>query len=447
MNEKIGEQLRQARQAKSLSIDEVSEATYIRPRILKALEAGDFGALPSAAQVRGFLRSYAEYLGLEIDDLLAPLQNASPPPEPVLEEERAELVPESEPELTATELQEQPAAPAPDAEPEIDPAQEILAEIGSAMQQRRDMLGLTLDEIEGHTHIPARYLEMIEQGQLNRFPSPTQARGMLGIYADFLNMDTNSVLMRYAEALQTRLAMQQAVEQQTSPRPAAKLARRAPILPLWLRKIISIDVLVYAVIGLVVVAFATWGIGHVLDTRANLEPQPTAPPLAQVLLPSPTLEPTATATELATDEPAVPVAGGGAEAAIEEELVVENATPEITLQPFAGENLQLYIVVRQRAYMRVTVDGKVEFDGRVTPGSNFPFVATQRIEVLTGNGAALQIFYNDTDLGTIGIFGQVANVVYTLEGVQTPTPTVTPTLRPDQITPSPTITRTPTEAK
>ena len=49
------------------------------------------------------------------------------------------------------------------------------------------------------------------------------------------------------------------------------------------------------------------------------------------------------------------------------------------------------------------------------------------MEILTSNGAALQIFFNQQDLGPMGLFGQVVQQVFTASGVQTPTPTVTPT--------------------
>lgn len=458
MNELIGQKLQQARQAKSLTIDDVSEAIYIRPRILKALEAGDFGALPSAAQVRGMLRAYADFLGLDYDDLVPP-----PPATPPLDD--GEQPDESEEPDEAVNDQSQqsddledvavpgPEEDEPQTEPEPlqpNPAEVILAEIGAAMQQRRDMLGLSLDEIEGHTHIPVSYLKMIEEGSMQRFPSPTQARGMLGIYAGFLNMDTNAVLMRYAEALQTRLAIQQAEQEQTRQRTPRPSRARQPILPPWLRQIISPDVLIYGAIGLVVVLFAAWGIGRVLATRASIELQPTAPPLAQMLLPSATPESTTTPTAFATDEPGQPGENNtGNEAFVDElafEVEEEEATPEVTVPSFAGETFQIYIVVRQRAYLKVTVDGQVEFNGRVNQGDNLPFVAASRIELLTGNAAALQVFYNETDLGTMGIFGQVANEIYTHEGAQTPTPTITPTLRPELVTPSPTTSPTATEA-
>jgi hypothetical protein len=45
------------------------------------------------------------------------------------------------------------------------------------------------------------------------------------------------------------------------------------------------------------------------------------------------------------------------------------------------------------------------------------------VEVLTGNGAALQIFFNDQDLGLMGQYGQVVHRIYGAAGAQTPTPT------------------------
>jgi hypothetical protein len=109
---------------------------------------------------------------------------------------------------------------------------------------------------------------------------------------------------------------------------------------------------------------------------------------------------------------------------------VVQPTAEITLPAFGNAAIQVYIVVHERAYMRVMVDGKVVYEGRVLPGSAFPFSGNERVEILTGNAAALQIFHNQTDLGSIGAFGEVADIIFTLQGVQTPTATAAPTGTP-----------------
>ena len=67
----IGQLLREAREAKGCTLEEAERATRIRAKYLAALEAEDFGALPSAIQARGFLRNYAQFLGLEVSPLLA----------------------------------------------------------------------------------------------------------------------------------------------------------------------------------------------------------------------------------------------------------------------------------------------------------------------------------------------------------------------------------------
>ena len=63
----LGSSLRAARERQGLSYAEVEHATKIRAKYIRALEAEEFGVLPSDAYIRGFLRSYAEYLGLDGD--------------------------------------------------------------------------------------------------------------------------------------------------------------------------------------------------------------------------------------------------------------------------------------------------------------------------------------------------------------------------------------------
>jgi hypothetical protein len=114
----------------------------------------------------------------------------------------------------------------------------------------------------------------------------------------------------------------------------------------------------------------------------------------------------------------------------------------VTLPGLGDAAVQVYVVVRQRAWMRVSVDGKVEFEGRVTPGSAYPFAGNGRIELLTGNGAGLEVYFNQKNLGVLGGFGEVASRIFTVDGIITPTATITPTPQPP--TPTSPVTPTPT---
>ncbi len=71
MTESIGEILRQAREARGISLAEAEEATKVRQKFLEALEQDDFQRLPGEVYRRGFLKSYAIYLGLDPEPLLA----------------------------------------------------------------------------------------------------------------------------------------------------------------------------------------------------------------------------------------------------------------------------------------------------------------------------------------------------------------------------------------
>ena len=61
----IGERLREARMRQGLDITEVEVATKIRAKYLRAMENDEFAMLPGSTYVRSFLRTYAEYLGLD----------------------------------------------------------------------------------------------------------------------------------------------------------------------------------------------------------------------------------------------------------------------------------------------------------------------------------------------------------------------------------------------
>jgi cytoskeleton protein RodZ len=61
----IGSSLREARLRQELDFPEVEQATKIRAKYLRALEDEQFEVLPAQTYVKGFLRTYADYLGLD----------------------------------------------------------------------------------------------------------------------------------------------------------------------------------------------------------------------------------------------------------------------------------------------------------------------------------------------------------------------------------------------
>jgi hypothetical protein len=62
--DKIGPLLRTEREKKGLSVEEIADALFIRKQVLKALESGNWDALPPVVYVRGYVTLYASFLDI-----------------------------------------------------------------------------------------------------------------------------------------------------------------------------------------------------------------------------------------------------------------------------------------------------------------------------------------------------------------------------------------------
>lgn len=71
----VGHSLKVVRERRGLALADVSARLRIRRPYLEAIEAGRFGELPGAVYVSGFLRQYAEFLGLDPDQILKTYQS------------------------------------------------------------------------------------------------------------------------------------------------------------------------------------------------------------------------------------------------------------------------------------------------------------------------------------------------------------------------------------
>jgi len=433
----IGEQLKLAREARKLTIKQVVLATRVRAHYLQAMEIDDFTAMPSAAQARGFLRLYAEFLGLDADSLTNRLRGeTNSGPAPLLQIEN--LAPEPIPAPQVIPPSPAPVAPEPPVLKEADaplastpyaPSQTIFDEIGITLRNRRELISLTLDEVERHTHVRKHNLELIEAGEFDKLPSPVQLRGTLSTYASFLDLDTDAVLLRYADAIQSRR-----VERQGSDKPKSSMQRARMGLPLWLRRFISPDLIFGGGMILILLALSIWGAARIFSGTTQLPINPTqGPSISDVLLAAGAASPTSlensSAGAFETGGTLIPT--------------VENAQAQSSETPIATTSsaVEITVVVLERTFLRVTVDGEVKQDGRAVPGTALTFDGSSRIEVLTGSGTAVQIIFNQSALGVMGNFGEVVDRIYTINGVETPTPTPSPT---PTITPKPSPTLRPT---
>ena len=513
MSESIGQRLKQEREARYLSLEKASEATRIRTVFLQALESDDYSVMPSAAQGRGFLRNYAEYLELNIDEMIAEIQRNIPPAEvsgplpqvnlveteipPLIKQDEKSTLPfwtrwlgrrpkaesaleveSTEPAASVTEVEvteikaeeqglpveadqlpvkddakpgllskfealfrsrikkEEPK-PVEEIAPVIDPiiqqsiptqpADIIFAEIGEQLRARREMISLTLDEVERHTKLRAVFLKALEDGAYDKLPSPVQMRGMLANYATFLDLNADSILLRFADGLQARRF------EKYSETPREKIQTEVKTSIPILRSFIAGDLIFGVAMIVILAALAIWGVGRVVSSQEQ-NAQATAPSILNVLgnTPLPTPSPQFTFAPV-EENPAVVV-------------VTETLDPLVTPPtPGVAANVVINVFAVERVFVRISVDGEVAFEGRLSPRETKIFEAQDQVVILTGNAAALRITYNNTDLGLMGNVGEVITRVYLISGIVTPTATIPPTAtNTPPVTSTPTPTSTPT---
>ncbi len=505
MFKSIGQRLKKERVARFLTLEQASEATRIRVVLLQALESDDYSLMPSAAQGRGFLRNYAEYLELNIDEMIAEMQkNALQPVEvsgplpqvnlaeteipplpsdedekptrpslasrlgrrpkagsaakaestesapavveevveikaeestlPV-EQDQAEVKEDAQPGLISKlmisfrsvfvnkeskPVPEQPAVVEPEIAPFVpsQPADVIFAEIGMKLRERRELISLTFDEVERHTKLRAVFVKALEDGAFDKLPSPVQTRGMLANYATFLDLDTDAILLRFADGLQARRYEKYAET------PREKIQTEVVTSMPFLRGFIAGDLIFGVVMIAILFTLAIWGVGRVVNSQNEQNAAATARPVLGVLGNTPLPTASLAVTFVPVDENALVTPG-----------------VETTANPELNANVVVSIFAVERVFVRISVDGEVVFEGRITPGETKVFEANDQVMVLTGNAAALRITYNGRDLGLMGNIGEVVNRLYLITGVAIPTPTISPT--PTNTLP-PTVTETPT---
>ena len=282
--------------------------TRIRLHYLKAMENGDFEQLPSKAHERGFLRAYAEYLGLDPESLLSNLDQQEEP-------EFENAIPAQE------EAVQKGAQP-------LNDSQVIFEDLGEQLRKQRELLGFSIQEIERNIHIREHYLAALEAGNINGLPSPVQGRGMLQNYASFLSLDVEAVLLKYADGLQAQLAEKRAarpVDSDTRP------LRRGMRLPF--SGIFPGDWILRAVLIIAVLAFVVWGVIRISAIQAARNPVETVPPIADALQATQesgfidTPQPTEDLNQEATEQPGVNGNGSEPVPAAPEEIDSENSRP------------------------------------------------------------------------------------------------------------------------
>jgi len=418
MSELSGSQLKSIREERRIPLEQVANATRIRLALLEALEADEYAELGSRTQARGFLKLYADFLGVPLE---VQAENSAPDlPQPAASQADAQTPTQPASPAEPAETAPQPAAPAkspkarhvriprpgkaakqPVEQPPVLPisttrSQQILDDIGRELQARRKYLDIPWEILVEHTHIPRKQLVALEQGLLDSFASLSEAKGLLQTYARFLNLDTDLLMLRFADALQERRLEKAAPESKKR-----KTARRLPPFLLALRRFFTLDLFFGTILVGGILIFLLWGAADLLnrpDTRVNAT---QLPEMMEVLIGSQT-----PAAIMPTPTPEI----------TEQVVLLPSPTPLI-LPTDTTASVQVVVQARQTVWVRVSADGEEVFRGRMMAGSAAAYSADEYIELEAGNIAALSFVFNGAALEPINRVGEVGRLRFDPTGM------------------------------
>lgn len=422
MSELSGSELKRLREALHVPLDQVASETRIRLSILQDLEDEEYSELSSGAQTKGFLRIYENYLdairkeaGLGEPEATDETQKSEEAQEqqdspeqktPSIEEQKPEPIKD------VAEQAGQIPSPAAESEPEpvaaVDPSttpvpeseyQKILAQVGRELASRRRYLNLQWDLIIEQTRLKRDTLRALESGDLEAFSTPLEFRKDLQTYTRFLNLDVETVMIQFAEALQKRRS-----ENLPKKRPKRERSSPASRFFLNLRRFFTLDLLFGTILILGILAFLIWGISN-MRQRSPESPQTTEtlPALIDFILTTPT-EPSDMPETLEPEDEQAPG--------------IPTATAFfVQFQPEKGIRLSLH--ARQNVWIRVYADKELHYVGRIAAGEVRTISADETIQLETSNISGLEMAFQGSAIDPIfRAFGSPARFIFNLDGMQ-----------------------------
>lgn len=307
--------------------------------------------------------------------------------------------------------------------------------LGEWLRQRREELGISLEDAQEATRIRIRYLEALEGEDFEALPNAVVTRGFLRNYADYLEMDAQEAADRFAR-IAGPAEPESPADDESSPF-ETELFR-----PVALHKIDGRRRRWWLLAGLLVIlavalGWLAWmGYPTVDDWLASAVTRAQPTPIRRV-----TSEPPATVTRTATTalatDPApmatlpATVASGQPTPTLEIGLTpTSTASPSPSPSPtepiYTGIFLEL--VFTDTSWIQVTADGVRQFQGELEAGTYQSWYAEQRIELRIGNAGVVEVTVNGQELGTLGEPGEVVDRIFEIvdDRVTEATPTTLP---------------------
>jgi cytoskeletal protein RodZ len=388
----FGDKFRKAREAKKLSLDDVSRVTKIGARMLQAIEEEHFDQLPGGVFNRGFIRAYAKHLGLNdeeaVTDYLACLRQAQieanqfrePAPPPVRTPAPAKAAPPVKP---------TPPQPAPKSRAAVDEVELPELQLPRAEDVRS----------------PARSYPGRRESSFSSMTIPLAIIVILAVVLLWMRHSRSSHPQVNA-ALATKPIMQstpisQPVPSQGAPPTNIPSSTRAtannspapsatkPITPSSPAENSSADKKSQAANTEVIKSNATSVPAHNASVSAQPDPKPAG------------------TTDSEADD------------------VTVRSPAKAAPAPKAAGSMTLVIRARENTWISVLADGQLVSQETLIAPANTTIHATREISVKVGNAAGVSFLWNNQDVPAQGGESEVKTLVFDAQGMRVssqPTP-------------------------
>ena len=253
-----------------------------------------------------------------------------------------------------------------------------LKEIGAQLHQARLRNKISLDSVAAHTLIAKRVLKAIEEGDLQKLPEPFYVKALIDKYAQAVGVakiwDQDSEVQE-AQATPGKLMLRQSSTPKTENRAFAFQIKSTHLYVLYL--------------ALVIIA---------VRAIASFVEQPV------------TVDNSVVEEKDVPVEKVIPIDNSAP-------TTISSASPSQFVSQSSSNSSDVVVVdisLKDRCWLKVMVDGKVEFEGTLPKGTQRSWTGREQINIIAGNAGGVVVTYNHGQEKLLGKPGQVEEVTYTV---------------------------------
>lgn len=270
-----------------------------------------------------------------------------------------------------------------------------MGNLGETLKAAREAKGVTLLEAEEETKIRKRYLEALENEELNIIPGLVYTKGFLRTYANYLGLD-QELVMAELKLLHVIDEPQPVHRSQVKYKSYAATRRKRKFK--WKPSFVTVVLATAAIVTL----FLFNNLWNNDGGSTTKQPQNSTNAVSD------------NAPAPGQNKPQTPT--GGEQPAVPDTVYGNsyNQAQNQTAIPSSGQQLNLVLSTKgQASWVRVVSDGVQKFSGTMTPGQVQTFNANDKISVKLGNAGAVEITYNGQNIGYLGALGKVKEREFT----------------------------------